>query len=76
MKALWEVLKGIRDDVDFENESDLMKSGILSSIDLISIIAALEEEYDIEIPATEINVDNFGSLESIGSMVRRLGATV
>ncbi len=76
MEGLIEILRRIRDDIDYENEENLMRGGIMTSIDLISLITALEEEYDIEIPATEINVDNFASMESIENMVRSLKISV
>ncbi|MCR5488249.1 MAG: acyl carrier protein [Lachnospiraceae bacterium] len=72
MEELMELLKGVRDDVDFENAKDLIDGKILTSFDIIQIIAALDDEYDLSIPATEIVPENFNSAEAIYAMVERL----
>ena len=72
MKTLFEVLKGIRDDVDFENCTDLIDGKILSSFDIINIISVIDEEYDVAVPATEIIPSNFNSAQAIYDMIQRL----
>ncbi len=72
MEELLELLQGVRDDVDFEMENELIDAKILTSFDIIQIIAALDDEYDISIPATEIVPENFNSAEAIFRMVERL----
>ena len=72
MEELLEILAEIKDDVDFENEDRLIDDGILNSFDILQIISALNEEYDISIPASEIIPDNFNSAEALLKMVRRL----
>ncbi len=72
MEELLELLQGVRDDVDFEMEDELIDAKILTSFDIIQIIAALDDEYDISIPATEIIPENFNSAEAIFRMVERL----
>ncbi|SEQ37121.1 Phosphopantetheine attachment site [Butyrivibrio sp. TB] len=67
-----EVLSGVKEDVDFENETALIDDGILDSFDILQIISALNDEYDISIPASEIIPDNFNSAESLWAMVERL----
>ena len=46
--------------------------GILDSFDILQIISALNEEYDISIPASEIMPQNFNSAEALYKMVQRL----
>lgn len=72
MEELLEILAEIKDDVDFENEDRLIDDGILNSFDILQIISALNEEYDISIPASEIIPDNFNSAEALLKMVERL----
>ncbi|SHI94627.1 Phosphopantetheine attachment site [Butyrivibrio fibrisolvens DSM 3071] len=66
------ILSEIKEDVDFENETALIDDGILDSFDILQIISALNEEYDISIPASEIVPDNFNSAKSLWAMVERL----
>ena len=66
-----EILSDIRDDVDAARE-DLIDAGILSSLDIIQLIGALNDEFDISIPATEIKPQNFNSVDAMVKMVERL----
>ena len=72
MEELIELLSDIKEDVDFENETALIDDGILDSFDILQIISALNDEYDISIPASEIVPDNFNSASSLYEMVLRL----
>ncbi len=65
------LLLDIRDDLD-ENSESLIDSGILSSLDIIQLIGALNDEFDISIPATEIKPSNFNSVNAMAEMVARL----
>lgn len=72
MDKLIELLKSVREDVDFVECTTLVDDGILDSFDIIEIINVIDEEYDIEIPATEIVPENFNSAEAILNMIQRL----
>ena len=71
MQKLLAALEEVRDDVDFVNEKHLVEDGIIDSLDLTRIIAALDEAFDIHIPAGEIEPENFDSVDAILEMVRR-----
>jgi len=72
MDKLLDILCDIRDDVDFDTCDDLIDGKILTSFDIIQILAALDDEYDIAIPATEIIPENFNSAQAIYDLVQRL----
>ena len=72
MEELLDILSEIKDDVDFETEDRLIDDGILDSFDILQIISALNDEFDISIPASEIIPENFNSAESLWDMVQRL----
>lgn len=72
MDELLDLLGEIRDDVDFSHCDKLIDDGILGSFDILQIISALNDEYDIAIPASEIMPANFNSAKSILAMVQRL----
>lgn len=72
MEKLLEILKGIRPDVDFENETALIDDGILDSFDVVSIISELDDAYDVQIRITELDPDNFNSAEAIWKLVQHL----
>lgn len=72
MEELIELLQDIKDDVDFEHCTTLIDDGILDSFDILQIISALNDEYDISIPAGEIIPKNFNSAKALYEMVKRL----
>ena len=72
MEKLLEILKGIRPDVDFENETALIDDGILDSFDVVAIISELDDEFDVQIRINELDPDNFNSAESIWNLVQEL----
>ena len=72
MEKLLEILKGIRPDVDFENETALIDDGILDSFDVVAIISELDDVFDVQIRITELAPDNFNSAEAIWKLVQEL----
>ncbi|OAD86366.1 hypothetical protein HMPREF2738_03671 [Clostridiales bacterium KLE1615] len=61
-------------EIDFTSSDELVDEGILDSLTLTGIIAALSMEFDIEIPYDEIIEENFNSVEAMAEMVERLQA--
>lgn len=72
MEELLKLLKGIRPDVDFENETELIDEGILDSMDVVSIISEIDDVFGVQIRITELDPDNFNSVEAIWSLVNKL----
>ncbi|MBQ7786280.1 MAG: acyl carrier protein [Clostridia bacterium] len=67
-----DILSEIVDDVDLDTCTTLIDDGILSSLDIIQLIGALNDEFDISIPATQIVPENFNSVDAMAAMVERL----
>lgn len=72
MNELLDLLKSIREDVDFESEERLIDDSILDSFDIISIVAELNEHYDIEISADDLLPENFNTVTAILALVEKL----
>ena len=66
-----DILADIVDD-DVETCTTLIDDGVLSSLDIIQLIGALNDEFDISIPATEIIPQNFNSVDAMVAMVAKL----
>ena len=71
MRKLLAALEEVRDDVDFAHEEHLVEDGVIDSLDLTRIIAALDEAFDIHIPAGEIEPENFDTIGAMLAMVHR-----
>lgn len=72
MERLYEILEDIQPDVDFETTENLIDDHILSSLSILSLIAELEDEFDVTIPAVEIVPANFNSAKAMFAMIQRL----
>lgn len=59
-------------EIDFESSDALVDDGILDSLTITGIIAALTMEFGVTIPYEEIVEDNFNSIEGLAKMVERL----
>ena len=69
-----EVLKVLQDEypnIDFESSDALVDDGILDSLTITGIIAALTMEFGVTIPYEEITEDNFNSVDALTAMVER-----
>lgn len=72
MERLIELLEEIKEDIDYANETHMIDDELLDSFDILQIISALDDEYDISIPASMIIPDNFNSVEALWNMVQEL----
>ena len=72
MDELLELLQDVMDDIDFKTCKTLIDDGILASFDILQIISAINETFDVEIPATSIIPKNFNSIEAMYEMIERL----
>lgn len=72
MERLLEILQDLNEDIDYETCTELIDAHCLDSLLILSLIAEIEEEYDITIPATEIIPQNFNSAQAMYEMILRL----
>ena len=72
MERLLEILKRALPNVDWTTDAALVDDGIIDSIDVVTIISEITEEYDIEIPSDEMEPENFNSVAAIMDMIKRL----
>ena len=59
-------------EIDFTASNELVSDGILESMTLTTIIAALTMEFGITIPYEDIVEENFNSVDAMAAMVERL----
>lgn len=72
MDAILDILNELNPDVDYRTRTDLVDARILDSLAILSLVAELEDTFDITVPAVEIVPQNFNSLEGLWNMVERL----
>lgn len=67
-----EVLAQEYPQIDFSASQALVDDGILDSLTITGMIAALSMEFGIVIPYVEIIEENFNSVKALAQMVERL----
>ncbi len=72
MEKLIEILTELHGDVDFTTREGLIDDGILDSLDIVSLVSAIDIEFGVTIPAEEIVPENFNSAAALWALVERL----
>lgn len=72
MEKLIEILEDINPDADYQTCTDLIDGHVLDSLSVIALVAAIEDEFDITVPAVEIIPANFNSAKAMWSMIEKL----
>lgn len=66
-----EILEMICPDIDV-NDEDMKLPEDLDSMDIIALIAELEDKFDIEITMEEKTEENFENIDTLVAMIERL----
>ena len=72
MEKLMNILNEIDDSIDFAKEERLIDGQLLDSFGVITLVAELEENFDITIEASEMVPENFNSAAAMWNMITRL----
>lgn len=72
MERVIKILKDLHPEIDFEKCTTLIDDQLFDSFDIVTTIAELSAEFDIEIPPQEIVASNFNSAKALYDMVQRL----
>ena len=69
-KKLIAILEDIVPGVDFEAEEELIDDGILESLDIVSIVNEIMEQFDVEISVDDLLPENFNSADAILALIK------
>ena len=72
MEKLIEILEGLNPEVDYRSVTNLVDGRYLDSLTILSLVAEIEDEFEVEIPTVEIIPNNFNSAESIYALITKL----
>jgi acyl carrier protein len=72
MEELIEILEDIDPSVDYNECTTLVTDNYLDSLAIISLVAEIEEKFDVQIPTVEIIPDNFNSAKALWELIERL----
>ena len=72
MEKVIELLSELHPEIDFSAEESLIDDGILDSLDIVSLVASIDTEFGITVPAEEIVPENFNSAEALWALIEKL----
>lgn len=72
MNKIITILEELNPGIDYNKVENLIDGRYLDSLSILSLIAELEEEFDVEIKAIDINPNNFNSAKKIYELINRL----
>ena len=72
MDQMLAILKGVRPDIDFENEKELIDGNVLDSFDIIAIVGEFDDAFNIDIDVADLEPENFNTVEAMWELIQSL----
>ena len=72
MNELLKILNEVKPNIDFEKEKNIIDDEIIGSFDIITIIAMINEKFNIEFPVEELTPENFQTVEILYNTIKRI----
>ena len=66
------IIKGIKNGVELSDDTHLIFDGVLSSMEIVQLIMALEQSFGVKISVDEIMPENFDTVDAIQGMLEKL----
>ncbi len=72
MERIIEIIKEIKPGIAVDETTRLLDDKVLDSLAIVSLVAELSDEFDVDITARDIVPDNFATVTAIKAMIDRL----
>jgi len=72
METIIRIIQSIRPAAGIDENTRLIDEKILDSLAMISLVAELSDEFDVDITAQDITPENFETVKAIYAMLERL----
>ena len=72
MENLLNILKELKPGVDFNGVENLIEEEILDSFDIVTLVAKINDEFDVEITPADLIPENFATPETIYKLIKKL----
>ena len=67
-----DIMKKIKPTKNLETNTNIVEGGFVDSFEMMALIAALSDEFGVEITIDEMIPENFNSLDAMAAMVDTL----
>jgi acyl carrier protein len=62
-------IENVSRESGFDQSSNLFESGLLTSLDVLSLVAFLEGTFHLEISGDDVGMDSFGTVDGLVALV-------
>jgi len=62
-------IEGISSEKGFDHSSNLFERGLLTSLDVLSLVAFIEETFHLELSGDDIDMASFGTVDGLVGMI-------
>lgn len=76
MEKIYEILKEVKADVDFKQLDNFLETEALDSIDIMTLVELLEDNFSIQISGKDIIPENFQDITAISELVKKYGGNL
>jgi len=66
------LLQDINPTYSYELSNNFIGDGLIDSFDMINLVVAIDEVFNVSVPGTEITPENFTNLDSISKLLEKL----
>lgn len=70
------ILSEIRPEYDFSEYVNFIEEGMLDSLDIVTLVASLDEKFSISIDGEDIVPENFSSVDVIVDLIKKKGVKI
>lgn len=72
IEEIMNILAEVKPGLQVTPDEELVRTGVLDSVDIMSVVMALAEEWDLEISPLDLKEENFHTANAILALVNRL----
>jgi acyl carrier protein len=60
------------EDIGLDETTPLLEWGVMNSLEIVRIIAFIDEHFHVEVPAERLDADSFSNLNAIANLILEL----
>ncbi|MCD7844577.1 MAG: acyl carrier protein [Oscillospiraceae bacterium] len=72
MEDLMEILRELRPDVNFEQETALIDDGVLGSFDITALVNEIMDVFGVSISMADLEPENFNSAQAMWEYIQSI----
>jgi len=62
-------IEEVSNERGFDHSANLFECGLLTSLDVLSLVAFIEEKFSLEISGDDVDMESFGTIDGLVTMI-------